>query len=376
MDGALEKTLMLLLFILVGILIRKKYKNKEQVNGIKNMILTIALPATIFVALMGVEVELSMLIYPLLALIFNLILYFLTPGLLRIFGVDRKSKEGRTLRLLLPSLAPGLSCFPFIIEFLGESELAIAALADVGNKVFVLLFLYIIAMNIFMANNPTSGSNGRNQKLKALLLSLVKEPINLVIITAIVLLAVGIQLDDLPGFLSSAFERMGGMMTPLVLIFIGLAVTVTKKKLVPIFTLLLSRAGLSMIVVGLVCLLVGVSEQNLILLSVAFSLSSCSFWPFAHMASFDQREDDLKQKEKSFDLSYGLLVLAISLPVSTLLILGVLNSGSMLSSPKAILVAGALLMIMSLIPRLVILLKTSFKMTVKPKMQTRLEPAD
>ena len=376
MEGALDKTLMLLFFLLIGFIIRKKFKSKEQVNGIKNMILTIALPATIFVALMGVEIEASMLVYPALALLFNLVLYVLTPTLLRAFGVRVNSKEGRTLRLLIPSLAPGLSCFPFIIEFLGETELAIAALADLGNKVFVLLVLYLIAMNLFLANNHKLGDAGKNEKLKSLLLSLVKEPINMVIFAAITFISFGVQLTDLPGFLSNAFQRMGGMMTPLILIFIGLAVTVKRKRLLPIFTLLISRAGLSMLIVGIMCMILGVKNSNTMLLGLAFALSSCSFWPFAHMASFDQKEERPTSKGKTFDLNYGLLVLAISLPVSSILILTVLNSGKALASNTSVIIMGVSLILLALVPQLIRRVKLLIRIASKAKITAALETAD
>ena len=142
MDPALQKTLTFLSFILIGFLLKRKFGSQEQVNGIKNLILTIALPSTIFVALMGVEIDANMMVLPVLALGFNFLIYFLTPLLLKLMGVESDSSKGRTLKLLLPSLAPGLSCFPFILEYLGEKSLADAALADVGNKFFVLIFLY------------------------------------------------------------------------------------------------------------------------------------------------------------------------------------------------------------------------------------------
>ena len=376
MDGALAKTLTLILFIVIGVLIRKKFSSREQVNGIKNMILTIALPATIFVALMGVEVKTTMLVYPLAALVFNFMLYFVMPRFLMSFGINPSTKEGRTLRLLLPSLAPGLSCFPFVIEFLGESELAIAALADVGNKVFVLLFLYIVAMNMFLSQHPASNENGKRKKMKSLIISLVKEPINMVIFVAIGLIMMGVQLTDLPLFIASAFERMGSMMTPLVLIFIGLAVTVSKNKLVPIFGILLSRSGISLVLVSLMLWAAGVNQSSMILLSMAFALSSCSFWPFAHMASFTQKEDDLGAKNRIFDLNYGLLVLAISLPVSTLLILGVLNSGTFFTNHLSITILGVGLTLLGLIPRLIERMKRSFRMSTERKMQGSLKPVD
>lgn len=86
------------------------------------------------------------MLFPLLALAFNVILFAVTPLLLKIIGVDPNSDKGRSAKLLIPSLAPGLSCFAFILEFLGDGYLAKAAMADLGNKFFVLFLLYLVAL--------------------------------------------------------------------------------------------------------------------------------------------------------------------------------------------------------------------------------------
>ena len=93
-------------------------------------------------------------------------------------------------QMLLPSLAPGLSCFPFIAEFLGEKSVAMAALGDVGNKFFVLIFLYVIAMNMFLKNTKSEETK-MGEKIKSLLMNIVQEPINIIIISAAVLLSLG-----------------------------------------------------------------------------------------------------------------------------------------------------------------------------------------
>lgn len=351
---ALEKALTFILFLFVGFLIRKKFGSKEQVNGIKNMILTIALPATIFVALMGVEVKASMLIYPLLALVFNFILYGLTPTCLKLFGIARDSAKGRSLALLLPSLAPGLSCFPFILEFLGEEQLANAALADVGNKVFVLIVLYMVAMNMYLRLQSGSSKGRSKQKIKSLLITLVKEPINMVISVAIILLILGIQFDSLPTFLGDTLTRMGAMMTPLVLLFIGLAVKIKKNQLTSIIGILTVRGGISLIISGALIMITGMTETASILLAVVFPLSSCSFWPFAHMAAFVIKESNKPNiTRKTFDLDYAVLVLACSLPLSTMLILGIFSSGQLFTKPAPIFLLGGMLLAIGLIPSLV-----------------------
>ena len=359
---ALEKSLTFMLFILVGFLIRKNFANKDQVNGIKNIILTIALPATIFVALMRVEVELSMLLYPALALAINLLLYAIMPVILRLFGVQKDSKEARTLKLLLPSLAPGLSCFPFILEFLGEEELAFAALADVGNKVFVLIILYVIAMNMYLRLKGKGTDAEGESKLKSLVVALFKEPINLVMIAAIALLCLGFNLDTLPGFISDAAVRFGAMMSPLILLFIGLAVKVKKEKLGSLIGLLLSRAGITLLLSAGIIYAFNITAPSMMLLAVVFPLSSCSFWPFAHMSAFNARE----KEAKSFDLDLALLVLALSLPLSTMLILGILADGEAFTHLPVIAITGLLLVISGLVPALVKRMKWKLRMPEAP----------
>src|SRR5690606_18494603 len=90
----------------------------------------------------------------------------------------------RSLTLLIPSLAPGLSCFPFIVEYSSEGSLALAALADVGNKVFVLVVAYSIAMRWYFKINKIENTS-RGSRMKDLVISLIGEPVNMVIISAI-----------------------------------------------------------------------------------------------------------------------------------------------------------------------------------------------
>ena len=354
MDPALQKTFTFLAFIVLGLLLRNKF-GREQVNGIKTLILTVALPSTIFVALMGVEINANMLVLPVLALVFNFIIYFLTPTVLKVVGIEPESAKGRTLKLLLPSLAPGLSCFPFILEYLGEKSLADAALADVGNKFFVLIFLYVMAMNMYYAihGSATKGSKG---KLKELMISLVSEPINLVILVAIGLLALGLNFENLPVFLGDMFSRLSLIMTPLVLFFIGIAVKLRKESLWPILNVLFVRAGITLLISTAAILLMGIQNTSTILLAIVFPLSSCSFWPFAHLSAFSKKEDGTG---KTFDSEYAILVLALSLPISTVLILGILSSGEFFANPLVTATSGLILLGFVLIVQLVRRLSTS-----------------
>lgn len=330
MDISFQKTIVFLFFIFIGFLLKAKFKSKEEVTGIKKVILNLALPATIFIALLGVQIELNLLLLPLLALGLNLLLFLIFPLVLPLLGIKKNTSEFRTARLLVPSLAPGLSCFPFVLEFLGEDYLAKAAMADLGNKVFVLVILYLVAMNWHLKLHDKKQKGG-SSKIGSLLKAMISEPVNIFIAVALVLLGFGLNMDSLPFVISETLQKLSLIMTPLVLLFIGLAVKIKRKQFVQIFSLLSLRAGLVFMICGLFVLLTGLQAQNEILLLLAFGLSACSFWPFAHISAIDALEKDSKAKKKTFHNNYAISILALSFPLSTLLILGVLNTGTVVT---------------------------------------------
>lgn len=351
MGVALQKTVAFLLLIGIGVLLKKKITTKEELKGVKAVILNIALPATIFVALLKIEIKPSLLLLPVLALAANLLLWFGGKFFMKFTNLPANSPRSRTLNLLIPSLAPGLSCFPFVAEFLGEETLAMAAFADVGNKIFVLIILYAIAMNWYyqLVANQRIATKNQNGRLKDLGLSLLKEPINMVLVIAILMLCLGLNLQSLPAFLQDSINRLSVLMTPLVLLFIGIAVKIKKEDMLMILQILCWRSGFAFLISGLfLYFLPSTLPTFLCLLVVAFPQSACSFWPYAHMTAIETLELD-QPEVKTFDLSLGLNILAFSLPFSTLVILTICSSGQFFAEPTTILgtavifIGGALL---------------------------------
>ncbi|NQZ44751.1 MAG: permease [Flavobacteriaceae bacterium] len=326
MEVGLEKTLVFLIFIALGLALKTKFKAPEEINGIKKIILNLALPAIICIALLGIRIDMTLLLLPLFALAFNVVLFGISPFVLRIIGVRKDTPAFRTARLLMPSLAPGLSCFPFVLEFLSDGALAKVAMADLGNKVFVLIVLYLIAMRWYYQKNQIQNTAGK-AKLASLLKTLVTEPVNLFIALALILLGFGLTMDTIPFIFADSLSKLSLMMTPLVLLFIGLAVKFKKHQFAQIASVLLLRAGLVFLLVGMVKPLFGPQLQEEVLLMLAFGLSACSFWPYAHIAIVDKLEKG--KRVKTFDSGYAVALLALSFPFSTSIILGVLNSGSL-----------------------------------------------
>ncbi len=332
----------------LGLLLQRKISTSDHLTGLKVLILSLALPATIFVALLNVELSENMLIFPMMALLINGILLGATYLNKYLFPSIHSARR-RTLMMLLPSLAPGLSCFPFLSEYLGEESVALAALADVGNKLFVLLLLYLLAMHWYHRFNSNQEVQSKS-KIKQLLVALISEPINMVMIVAILMLGFGLNLQALPESISGVILRLSSIMAPLILLFIGLAVKINRKDFGLIIQLLSVRSGLLFLLSGFFIMLIPQLSPSVMLLAIVFPQSSCSFWPFAHMSSVNGMEEG---KKKTFDISFALSVLAVSLPFSTVAILGVLSFQSFALDPYHLLGIGATAILLASLPQLI-----------------------
>lgn len=349
MNFALQNTLELVLIIGLGLLLQKKIA-KQDLKGVKTIILSVALPAVIFVALLKIKLESSLLIFPLLALTFNLIMLASSKYLLGASLPKEQKSKRRTIMMLLPSLAPGLSCFPFIVVYLGDDSLALAALADVGNKIFGLILLYMLAMHWYHRRALKDAKASTSSKLKSLAMSLLKEPINMVIIVGLVLLALGLNMGSLPVFLQGTIEKLKILMTPLVLLFIGMAVRIKSGEFGVILSLLAKRAGITFLLSAIFVFIFPALTPALILLLVVFPQSSCSFWPFAHMSAVSSLEEGDEQKSPTFDINFAVNILACSLPFSTILIIGIFSFSEFFVNPYVLLAASGTMIGLSFIP--------------------------
>ena len=185
-------------------------------------------------------------------------------------------------------------------------------------------------------------------------IKMIEEPINMVMVVALIMLGLGMNLNSLPESISSVFLRLSGIMAPLVLLFIGLAVKIQLKQIGSILQLLTWRAGLLFIASALFVYFVPSLSPAMVLLVIVFPQSSCSFWPFAHMTMVNSQE---KGDSKTFEIDFALQVLACSLPFSSLISMGVLSFPSFSANPLYIGIIGVVLFTISLLPQLIAVVK-------------------
>ena len=327
----MEKSLSFLILVAIGVAFRKKVTNKEQVGAIKNLILTVALPAVILSALLKIDLTVSLIYPPLLVLGWNFLMFLAVRYLLPLF-IKRKvnTDNTRTLMLMLPSLAPYLSCFPFLAEFADESSIGTAAIADTGNKLFILIFLYFLAMywtyGKKLSVRHENSSNSGWKKLFDVLL----QPINFTLIVALTASLLGYRLDALPTYFQDSLLYLRNLLTPCILIFVGLAVRVKGKEFQLIFGLLLWRSGMAFLISAIAIHFLHFNSVAITMLVVAFPQSSCSFIPYAQMSVFYEFD---RRRRKVFNPDLALSLLAISLPFSSMAIVSIYSVGDFFTVP-------------------------------------------
>jgi hypothetical protein len=342
MSRALITTISLLSLIVTGFLLQRKIKTKDQLDGIKTIILSLALPATILIALLQINFESKLIIIPAMSLGFNILMFLLIDKLPFRPFFNIPVNQYRTLIMLMPSLAPGLSCFPFIVEYSGQGPLAMAALADVGNKIFVLIISYTIAMKWYYEVNR---AHAERMKIKDMFWAMIQEPVNLVIVVAVIMLSLGLTFSAFPDPMAQSLDRLSLLMTPMILLFIGLSMRLTWQQVRTIFSFLFLRSGTAFAVSGLVLYFFPVTDLPTMLLIVVFPQSACSFWPYAHMVSVGQIENKLpgEGRERTFDQDFAMNILACSMPFSVVLIISIYASGNVFTRIPVVMLGSLLL---------------------------------
>ncbi|WP_177181149.1 AEC family transporter [Parapedobacter koreensis] len=352
MNPAIAKTISLLLLIVVGLSLRKALHKTEHHQALKILILNIALPAIIFVALMNTQMSASLIWLPLLAIVFNFALLGITWMVLpRLYGIRSDGADMRTLSLLIPSLAPGMSCFPFLLEYVGKEAVALGSIADLGNKVYVLIFCYLLAMHWYFKQATTPKVRGR-QRLKALLVTLMREPVNLAIFVALLLLGVGWHFQDLPAFMGDPITMLSALMTPIILLFIGITVKFKWAQFRVIVSLLLFRAGITFLLSGLCLLWAPNLSATMAVVAIVFPQSAVSFWPLAHISTISamEQQQGTAISSPTFNPQLALNVLALSLPFSATIVLAVFSTDGFFMKVPNLFATGGLLLAMAIVP--------------------------
>lgn len=330
-DLVLPKAIALFLLIVVGYLLKGKFSDSASVTTFRVFILTVALPATIFLSTIDINTQLNLWLLPSFALGVNLSLMLAGTGLTWLLLRSLKSPKARALILLFPSLAPGLTVYPFIEQFLGRSGLAWVALADMGNKIFVLIGLYALAIYWFQQEAILPNTRPTAQ-WKTIGQFLFTEPVNAAIVVGLVLASLHIGTADLPLAVLDVLQKLALCSTPLILFYVGVSLNLKKLQFGTLLLALLARAGVGFLISAAAMTTLRPSSVEEIALFTALPQASCSLWPLLHATKINQ-QNQAESTVPFFDLDFATALLALSFPFSISMLLMIFTGGTFFYDP-------------------------------------------
>lgn len=330
----LEKVVSLLLLIGIGYLLKPKFSAPNSTAVLRTFILSAALPATIFLSTIEINTSLNLVLLPAFALCVNF--YLLILGILFTpLVLDRKNAaQARALILMFPSLAPGLTVYPFIEQFVGRQGLAWAALADMGNKIFVLIGLYILAY-LWVARSQQHNSKIQWVELGKFLLT---EPVNIAIVLGMVLATLGLNAGTLPSVLVETIQKIALCSTPLILMYVGISLKLKLLEASKILAILLGRAGVGFLLSSCAIVVLQPTSIEATALYVALPQASCSLWALLHTTKINELYP--AQAEQFFDLGFATAMLAMSMPFSVITLLFIFSADQFFYAPAHLNLAG------------------------------------
>ena len=117
MSPGVEKALAFLVLAAAGRLLKPRF-SQPQLAGVQRLIMDATLPCTIFKALCAVSLDVELLRWPLLGVVFVCVQLAAASVASKLFFPDAVRRQ--TARYQLATAAPGLSAFVFIKEFVGR----------------------------------------------------------------------------------------------------------------------------------------------------------------------------------------------------------------------------------------------------------------
>jgi len=305
-------------------------------NALKNLIIKLFLPVLIFTAFTKISPHMHVTAYPIFAISFSLFVFIFLKLFLQTISPE---SHHYTQVILLSSVAPGLSVYPFIITFMSKAELADAALLDFGEKLFIFIFLYFITYYFIGKTFKTSVENDEKSpvNVKTALKNIISEPVNIVIMIGVILILFKIEIASISPSLAAILTDIGNTTVTLVMLFIGMSI---KKNEIACslksFFLLILRSGLGMLFTGIFCFTTGMVDKKTTLLFLVFTQGSISFWPYANMIYLNKI-----YKNNFYHEDLAIELLAYSFPMTVMLMLLMFNMSYIFSDRLLITIAGA-----------------------------------
>ncbi|MFX1518178.1 MAG: AEC family transporter [Promethearchaeota archaeon] len=222
-----------ILFIL-GILLRSsRLLKQEDADIFLKIVFYVSLPALILDTIPAVEINLDYFFLPIISSLIIIISFLVSSLVSEYQKFEKKTKGVYIIGTMILNLGFNV---PFVIGFYGPEGFARAAFFDIGNILLFLSFTYYIAQK-YGATNSEENISFLNKKL-------LTSPPLIALCIGIVFNITGISFDSNVNYL---LDLLGGLLTPLLMLSIGIYFNPKLNKIFPISQVIFIRMGLGLI---------------------------------------------------------------------------------------------------------------------------------
>lgn len=196
----------ILIFILGYLLKRIKLLNKENGDLFLKLVFYVSLPALILLSITNIDLNLSFIYLPFIAVLVILITYVVSYFIGNFFNLKNYSLGVFLVGSLIMNMGFTL---PFFIAAYGTEGLARASLFDFGNGLLTFTFIYYLACKY--------GENKKDSK------TMVKKFLYSPPLWALVIgLALNLQNIKIPDISTNFLQLLGNMTIPLIMLSLGI----------------------------------------------------------------------------------------------------------------------------------------------------------
>lgn len=253
MNEIIIKTIPIFLIFLLGyVLKRLAILKKEDGDLFLKTVFYVAAPALILLSVSKVELQFDFIFLPVIAILVVLITYGVSYFIGRKLNLSRQTFG---VFLVGPMIMNTHFLLPFIIAEYGEEGMAIFSLFDLGVALLAFTFVYYLACKY--------GTNNRNSKV--MIKKFIFSPLLLSLVIAIM-----INLADLsiPAVADNFFRFLSNLVTPLVMLSLGIYFNLSITRFIPIVSAILIRMPFGFMLGYVFCGIFGLDGLNKILVLV------------------------------------------------------------------------------------------------------------
>ncbi|MFX1282076.1 MAG: AEC family transporter [Promethearchaeota archaeon] len=288
----------IIILIFLGVLLRSTTLiKKEDADVFLKIVFYISLPALILDTIPNVEITVNFIFLPIIASLIIIITFMVTSLLTSVLNLEERTKGVLLVGTMIMNLGFNV---PFVLGAYGQEGFARASFFDIGNIILTLSLTYYIAQKY--------GSSNGDRKISFFNKKLLTSPPLIALIIGIAINFSGFSYD--PSF-SYLLELLGGLLTPLLMLSIGIYFNPKLEKILHVLEVIIIRMGLGLLLGIIFSFLFGYDDltSKIIIISSAapVGFNTLTF------ASLEELDKEFAANILSFCIPLGIVTISLLL---------------------------------------------------------------